>query len=153
MRDEVELYVTFPNARELLYVTPLGDNEYRLEVTSIGGHLRYDDTIEVGSPLSDGAVPYRRIIRRSGFRRQCIVLPKKLMESPGMRDSAKRIDALGGHCEGVAGGVLIVHVPRKLNLDISTRAEADSAEFGITSGSERRETTHVIGWPGTASCS
>ena len=35
-----------------------------------------------------------------------------------MRDFAKQIKALGGHREGIAGGVLIVHVPRKLNLDI-----------------------------------
>jgi hypothetical protein len=118
MRDEVELYVTFPDGRELLYMTPLGDNQYRLEVTSIGGHLRYGDTIEVGLPRSDGAVPYRRIIKRSGLRTQCFVLSKKLMESPGMRDFAKQIEALGGHWEGIAGGVLIVHVSRKLNLDI-----------------------------------
>ncbi len=118
MRDEVELYVTFPNGRELLYMTPLGNNQFRLEVNSIGGHLRYGDTIEVGPPRSDGAVPYRRIIRRSGLRTKCFVLPKKLIESPGMRDFAKHIDALGGHCEGIAGGVLIVHVPRTLDLDV-----------------------------------
>ena len=118
MRDEVELYVTFPDGRELLYMTPLGENQYRLEVTSIGGHLRYGDTIEVGPPRSDGAVPYRRIIRRSGLRTQCFVLSKKLMESPRMQDFAQQIEALGGHWEGIAGGVLIVHVPRKLNLDI-----------------------------------
>jgi hypothetical protein len=118
MRDEVELYVTFPDGRELLYMTPLGENQYRLEVTSIGGHLRYGDTIEVGPPRSDGVVPYRRIIRRSGLRTQCFVLSKKLMESPGMQDFARQIEALGGHWEGIAGGVLIVHVPRKLNLDI-----------------------------------
>ena len=118
MQDEVELYVTFPDGRELLYMTALGNDQYRLEVTSIGGHLRYGDTIEVGPPRSDGEVPYRRIIRRSGLRTQCFVLPKKLMESPGMRDFAKQINALGGHCEGIAGGVLIVHLPRRLDLDI-----------------------------------
>jgi hypothetical protein len=118
MRDEVELYVTFRDGRELLYLTPLGNSQYRLEVTSVGGHLRYGDTIEVGPPLNDGAVPYRRIIRRSGLRTQCFVLSKKLMESPGMRDFAKQIEALGGHSEGIAGGVLVVHVPRRLDLDI-----------------------------------
>ncbi len=35
MSDEVELYVTFPNGRELLYMTPLGDNQFRLEVTAL----------------------------------------------------------------------------------------------------------------------
>jgi hypothetical protein len=118
MRDEVELYVTFRDGRELLYMTPLGNNQYRLEVTSVGGHLRYGDTIEVGPPLGDGALPYRRIIRRSGLKTQCFVLSKKSMESPGMRDFAKQIEALGGHWEGIAGGVLVVHVPRKLDLDI-----------------------------------
>jgi len=118
MQDEVELYVIFPNGRELLYMTPLGRNQFRLEVTSIGGHLRYGDTIEVGPPRDDGAAPYRRIIRRSGLRTQCFVLSKKLMESPGMRDFAKHIEALGGHWEGIAGGVLVVYVPRTLDLHI-----------------------------------
>ena len=118
MSDEVALYLVCRDSRELLYMTPVGDNQFRLEVTSIDGHLRYGDTIEVGPPLVDGAVPYRRIVRRSGLRTQCFVLPKKLMESPGMRDFAKQIEALGGHWEGIAGGVLIVHVSRKLNLDI-----------------------------------
>jgi hypothetical protein len=118
MQDEVELYVTFPDGRELLYMTALGNNQYRLEVTSIGGHLRYGDTIEVGPPLNDGAVPYRRIIKRAGLRTQCFVLSKKLMESPGMQNFAKRIEALGGHWEGIAGGVLVVHLPGKFDLDI-----------------------------------
>jgi len=118
MSDEVELYVTFRDGSELLYMTPLGNNQYRFEVTSIGGHLRYGDTIEVGPPLDDGAVPYRRIVRRSGLRTQCFVLSKKLMESPGMRDFAKQIEALGGHWEGIAGGVLVVYVPRTLDLHI-----------------------------------
>jgi hypothetical protein len=130
MRDEVELYVTFPDGRELLYMTPLGRNQYRLEVTSIGGHLRYGDTIEVGSPQSDGAVPYRRIIRRSGLRTQCFVLSKKLMESPGMHDFAKQIEALGGHWEGIAGGVLVVHVPRKLDLDIQQELKRIQGNLG-----------------------
>jgi len=118
MGDEIGLYVTFPDGRELLYMTPLGNNQFRLEVTSICGHLRYGDTIEVGPALSDGAVPYRRIIRRSGLRMKCFVLSKKLIESPEMWDFANRIGELGGHCEGIAGGVLVVHVPRKLDLDI-----------------------------------
>ena len=118
MRDEVELYVTFPDGRELLYMTPLGNNQYRLEVTSIGGHLRYGDTIEVGPPVSDGAVPYRRIIRRSGLRVQSFVISKKVMESPGMQDFARQIEALGGHWEGIAGGVLVIHLPRRVELNI-----------------------------------
>ena len=130
MRDEVELYVTFPDGRELLYMTPLGRNQYRLEVTSIGGHLRYGDTIEVGPPQSDGAVPYRRIIRRSGLRTQCFALSKKLMESPGMQDFAKQIEALGGHWEGIAGGVLVVHVPRKLDLDIQQELKRIQGNLG-----------------------
>ncbi len=130
MRDEVELYVTLPDGRELLYMTPLGRNQYRLEVTAIGGHLRYGDTIEVGSPQSDGAVPYRRIIRRSGLRTQCFVLSTKLMESPGMQDFAKQIEALGGHWEGIAGGVLVVHVPRKLDLDIQQELKRIQGNLG-----------------------
>ena len=77
MHDEVELYVTFRDGRELLYMTPLGNNQYRLEVTSIGGHLRYGDTIEVGTPQSDGAFP---IDESSGARvseRNVLCFPRR----------------------------------------------------------------------------
>jgi len=40
-----------------------------------------------------------------------------------MRDFAKQIEALGGRWEGIVGGVLIVHVPGKLNLDIQQELE------------------------------
>ncbi len=43
-----------------------------------------------------------------------------------MRELANRIAVLGGHCEGVAGGVLIVHVPRKLDLDIQQELKRPS---------------------------
>jgi len=79
MAEEVGLCVRYGDGgRELLYMTPVNENRYRLEVTSICGHLRYGDTIEVGTPLADGSVPYRRIVKRSVsrhtvlfFRRGC----------------------------------------------------------------------------------
>ena len=41
-------------------------------------------------------------------------------------------EALGGHWEGIAGGVLIVHVPRKLNLDI--QQELKRIEYRLKPG-------------------
>lgn len=118
MAEVVELCVVFPDGRQLLQMTSSENNQFRLEVTSVGGHLRYGDTIEVGAPLKDGAVPYRRVIRRSGLRTECFLVPKGLMESLNMRKFVEGIHSLAGHCKGIAGGVFIVHLPRKFDLDV-----------------------------------
>jgi hypothetical protein len=119
MAEEVGLYVRYGDGgRELLYMTPVNENRYRLEVTSICGHLRYGDTIEVGTPLADGSVPYRRIVKRSGLKTHCFILSQGLLESPRICSLWERIDSLGGHCEGVAGGVFVVHLPRDCQLDV-----------------------------------
>lgn len=127
MAEEVELYVLYSDGgRELLYVTPVGENLHRLEVTSILGHLRYGDTIEVGAPLADGSVPYRRIVKRSGLKTQCFILSQGALESPGICSLWERIRLLGGHCEGIAGGVFVVHLPRNSQLDVGR--EIDKAQ-------------------------
>jgi hypothetical protein len=96
MSEPVALYVASRDGRELLYMTCVGNNQFRLVVTSIEGHLRYGDTIEVGPPQADGAVPCRRIVRRSSLRTQCFVLSKRIMENPDMWNFAKQIAALEG---------------------------------------------------------
>jgi hypothetical protein len=119
MAEEVGLYVRYTDGgRELLYMTPVNEDRYRLEVTSICGHLRYGDTIEVGSPLADGTVPYRRIVKRSGLKTHCFILPQGLFESPGICSLSEQIHSLGGHWEGIAGGVFVVHLPRNCQLDV-----------------------------------
>jgi hypothetical protein len=120
MEEEVALYVRYNDGgRELLYMTPVSENRYRLEVTSICGHLRYGDTIEVGAPLADGSVAYRRIVKRSGLKTQCFILSLGLLESPGICSFWERIQSLGGQCEGIAGGVFVVHLPRNCQLDVA----------------------------------
>lgn len=119
MAEEVALYVRYTDGgRELLYMAPVSENRYRLEVTSICGHLRYGDTIEVGAPLADGSVPYRRIVRRSGLKTDCFIVPVGLLESSGICTLSERIHSLGGHWEGIAGGVFVVHLPRNCQLNV-----------------------------------
>jgi hypothetical protein len=119
MNEEVELYVRHRDGgRELLYMTPVNDSHYRMEVTSICGHLRYGDIIELGPPEQDGVRPYRRIVRRSGLRTQCFLLPRDAMGKPEIKVLAQRIVSAAGHCEGIAGGVFIVHLPRSCDLNV-----------------------------------
>jgi len=115
----VGLYLVFRDRRELLYMTPLGHNQYRLEVTSICGLLRYGDTIEAYPPSEDGSLRYRRMVRRAGLKTHSFVLSRDVVESAEMSKLVQRIHSQGGHCEGIAGGIFIAHIPKDLNIDIS----------------------------------
>ena len=117
--SETGLYIIFRNTRELLNMTPLGDNRYRLEETSLCGLLRYGDTIEVHPPAEDGAVRYRRMVKRSGLKTHSFVLSQGVAESAGMSNLVQRIHSQGGHCERIAGGMFFAHIPKDLNIDIS----------------------------------
>jgi len=115
---EVGLYLVFRNTRELLYMTPLEHNQYRLEVTSICGLLRYGDTIEAYPPSEDGSIRYRRMVKRSGLETHSFILPRDLVESTEMAQLVQRIQLQGGQCERIAGGLFIAHTPKDWNIDI-----------------------------------
>ena len=118
MTGEIGLYLVFRNTRELLYMTPLEHNQYRLEVTSICGHLRYGDTIEAYPPSEDGSIRYRRVVKRSGLKTHRFILSRDLVESTEMAELVGRIHSQGGQCESIAGGLFIAHIPRELNIDL-----------------------------------
>jgi hypothetical protein len=118
MSSDVGLYLVFRNARELLYMTPLGDNRYRLEETSLCGLLRYGDTLEAYPPAEDGSIRYRRMVKRSELKTHSFILSRDVVESAEMSKLAQRIQSQGGHCEGIAGGIFIAHLPKNLNIDI-----------------------------------
>jgi hypothetical protein len=117
--DEVGLYLVFRNTRELLYMTPLDHNQYRLEVSSICGLLRYGDTIEAYPPSEDGSIRYRRMVKRSGLKTHSFVLSRDLVESTEMAELIQRIHSQGGRCESIARGLFIAHIPSGSNIDIS----------------------------------
>jgi hypothetical protein len=114
----VGLYLVFRNTRELLYMTPLGNNRYQLEETSMCGVLRYGDTLETYQPSEDGSVRYRRMVKRSGLKTHSFVLSRDVVESVEMSQLIQRIHAQGGHCERIAGGMFFAHIPKDLNMDI-----------------------------------
>ena len=116
--SEVGLYLVFRNTRELLHMTSLGDNHYRLEETSVCGLLRYGDTIEVHPPTEDGAVRYRRMVKRSGLKTCSFVLSQGVAESVEMSSLVQRIHSQGGQCELIAGGIFVAHIPKDLDIDV-----------------------------------
>ena len=118
MSSELGLYLVFRNTRELLHMTPLGDNQYRMEETSVCGLLRYGDTLEAYPPAEDGSIRYRRMVKRSELKTHSFILSRDVVESAEMSKLAQRIQSHGGHCEGIAGGIFIAHIPKSLNIDI-----------------------------------
>ena len=123
MRSEVGLYLVFRNTRELLYMTPLDNNRYRLEETSFCGLLRYGDTLEAYPPAEDGSIRYRRMVKRSELKTHSFILSREVVESAEMSKLAQRIESHGGHCEGIAGGIFIAHIPKSLSIDITHELE------------------------------
>ena len=129
MSTEIGLYLAFRNTRELLYMTPLGDNRYRLEETSFCGLLRYGDTLEAYPPAEDGSIRYRRMVKRSELKTHSFILSRDVVESIEMSKLAQRIESHGGHCEGIAGGIFIVHIPKSLSIDITRELEQVKAHL------------------------
>ena len=118
MSDEVGLYLVFRRTRELLYMTPLGHNQYRLEESSFCGLLRFGDTIEAYAPSEDGSVRYRRMVKRSELKTHNWILSREVAESPELSELIQRIESQGGCCERIAGGMFFAHLPKDTNIDI-----------------------------------
>jgi hypothetical protein len=116
--SERTLCLVFRNTREALSMTPLQNNLYRLEETSVCGLLRFGDTIEAYPPSEDGSIRYRRMVKRSELKTHSYILSQKTAQSPEMSRIIERIDTQGGHCECIAGGVFFAHIPVEANIDI-----------------------------------
>jgi len=86
-------YVTFPMAASCFYMTLLAPT-IPPEVTSIGGHLGYGDTIEVGPPKVTArflSTNHQAV----GSQNAMFVLSKKLMESLACRISPNKLKRSG----------------------------------------------------------
>jgi hypothetical protein len=106
-----EIQVSFQNGdSETLFVTPMGQNLYRMEESSALGEASYHDVIE-GELQADGTVRFIRICTPSGLKTVSWILLQSLVESPGMTALLDKVMAAGGNWERIFGGVLIVHLP------------------------------------------
>ena len=95
---------------ETLLVTPMGQNLYRMEESSLLGEVSYHDVVEA-EPQPDGLLRFLRVSTPSELKRVSWMLPPSLTESPNLSVLLGKVLAAGGNWERVFGGCLIVHLP------------------------------------------
>jgi hypothetical protein len=116
--------VCFENGdTEDLVVTPLGDDLYRLEETSLLGEARYRDVIRARS-REDGALLFIRVESPSDLVTQEWLLSQEIIDSPDFGSILERIMAIGGNWERAFGGLLLVHTPENRVREIAEQIKA-----------------------------
>ena len=129
-KDESGIAVAFPNnVIEDISLTHIEGNRYQVGFSSFLGEPRvfYGDVIKV-KRTGEKSADFLGIIKRSGLRVSCRVIGKDIIDSPLLQFLLDKIMQLGGNWERAFGGVLLVHLPEsvKLDLDAELLAIAES---------------------------
>ena len=128
MAEAHEAWIRFSEGEEeIVLVTPLGEDRYRLEVQPLLGldeciEVFYGDVIHATSD-PDGALRLRAIHTRSSMQRYTGSVPRDVAESPELDALMNRITDVGGHAERVMGGCVFAYVPEEATIDL--HAEID----------------------------
>ena len=109
--DEVRTLVFYADGdSELLLLSAVGPDLFRLEESSLLGEGRYHDTIRA-CRREDSSLQFQEIITPSGLHTEEWILSKDLMESSKFRLFLDWVMSVGGNWEQAFGGLLLVHVP------------------------------------------
>jgi hypothetical protein len=125
-KDEPGVAIAFPNhVTEDLPLTHVEGNRYRLNFSSLLAEPRvfYGDVIEI-KPTGEKSADFLRIVKRSGLRVSCRVIGKDIIDSPLLQHVLEQIMQLGGNWERAFGGVLLVHLPESVELDLDAALQA-----------------------------
>jgi hypothetical protein len=119
MSEKLRHEILYPDgSTEHLIMTAVGPNLYRLEESSLLGEAVFGDVIEVG--LGDNEIlNFRRVAIASELNTVTVFLTSDQMNAPGLQALLDKIMSLGGNWERAFGGLLIVHLPVSVPLDIS----------------------------------
>jgi hypothetical protein len=124
MTETLTLQIVYPDgSSEGLRVTPLGPKRYRLEETSFLEEVHYGDVIET-EPQLDGSVLFRRVVEHSPLQTTSWMLTEQQMNAPNLQTLLDRIMQMGGNWERTFGGVLVVHLPLGVSMDLESEIKA-----------------------------
>ena len=88
------------------------------------GEVVYGDIIE-GEQRAGGALRFIRVASPSDMKTISCILTSEQINASGLRPFLERVVNLGGNWEQAFGGVLLVHLPKSVELDVE--AEVRSA--------------------------
>lgn len=119
MPDTVGLQLCFDELGreiEILEVTPVARDKYRIEETPIfNPGIALGDIIRVKE--KQGISYYVETVEKSGFRRYAWLLSKEAASSREIRAFKQHIKDNEGRWEQIFGGLLVIHLPPYSVLD------------------------------------
>jgi hypothetical protein len=102
---------------EMLLVTPVGENLFRVEESSFVTDAVYRDVIRA-TQTHDGSLLFVEIAERSPLVTNSWILSQDLIQSDAVQSLLKQIMDHGGNWEQVFGGGLIVHTSQTMAKEI-----------------------------------
>jgi hypothetical protein len=103
--------ITFGNGdSEELLLTPVGEDLYRLEESSLLGEAMYRDVIKA-KLLDDGGLQFLHIEARSGLTVQSWLVSEDMIAASDFQAILSDVMAVGGNWEQAFGGLLLIHTP------------------------------------------
>lgn len=110
--------IHFADSSEFLRVTALEQpGLYRLDESrafcfrpSLGDVIKADT-------LANHTLQFRRVAKKSGLRQKRYLISRQMVESDRFKTLLSKVTALGGYWERVAGGLLILHLPRSVPFE------------------------------------
>jgi len=112
-----------PESRLTAAFTPMGSNLYRMEEGLLWGPISFGDVIEALPTDQKGILRLSRRAKRAGLRRNCYVIPHRLVEKLHFAELVKKITDLGGFAAVDFKGLFLVYLPNTCDLDV--RRELD----------------------------
>jgi len=125
MSEPENIHISFDagGSFEPARATPLDSNTYRLEATPTASELAsFGDVIEVEKD-KEGRLLFRNIILKADLKNYRWLLSRKVVESPEFKVFCENVLLLGGTWESLAGGYVVVHIPRNNDFNPETEIE------------------------------
>jgi hypothetical protein len=120
MLDSSGLHICFdPAGREIeiLDVTPVGKDKFRIEETPIfNPGVTMGDIIRVKE--EQGIYYYQETVQKSHFKRYAWLLSKEAVDSAVIATFKQRITENEGKCEQIFGGLFVIHIPKHTLIDV-----------------------------------
>ncbi|MCX6602326.1 MAG: DUF4265 domain-containing protein [Acidobacteria bacterium] len=127
MTEKHTFEISYPDeSSEGLLVSPVGPNLYRLEESSLLGEAVFGDVIEA-EPTQEGGLLFKRVAVPSGMTTVNCILTFEQMQAPGLQPLLDRIMSVGGNWERALDGLLMIHLPKSVHLDIEAEVKALSS--------------------------
>jgi hypothetical protein len=133
MLESSEIHICFDaegREIEILDVTPVDNDKYRIEETPIfNPGVTMGDIIRVKE--DKGVYYYQETVQKSPFKRYAWLLSKEAVDSAEIEAFKKRISGNEGKYELIFGGLFVIHIPKDTFIDVDAEMNRIIGRFEI----------------------